>query len=97
MFNKIYFHSIQHKLLISLFIFQVFIKITHQTILYQNQMFNGVATTYGGVINGGSCGFKKIWSNTNRNSQLDFSLGVCSNIPQSCRTHYRDYSPTFLY
>lgn len=73
---------IQYKLFIILFIFQCFIKLSYQTLFSQNKIFKGNATTYGGSINGGSCGFKQIWSNPILNSQLDFSLGVAINSKQ---------------
>lgn len=57
--------------ILSLFLtFSLFIKSSYQ--------FQGDATTYGGQILGGSCGFKKIWTNENKN----FKYGVAINAKQ---------------
>lgn len=57
--------------ILSLFItFSLFIKLSYQ--------FQGDSTTYGGSVLGGSCGFKTLWSNENKN----FKYGVAINAKQ---------------
>ena len=43
-----------------------------------NIKYSGDITTYGGQVNGGSCGFKSLWTNNNKN----FKYGVAINSQQ---------------
>lgn len=73
-----YFNSLGYKIFIIYILFQFFIKKTHQNIIHQNNIYKGDATMYGGVINGGSCGFKQLWTLSNNN----FKYGVAINSKQ---------------
>ena len=79
---KKYFSLSIFKLLLFSITFQFYIPLTYQTIISQNTIFNGDATTYGGSVYGGSCGFKKIWSNPQQNSIIQFNYGLAINSKQ---------------
>ena len=61
-----------YQLLLLLFLLNYNIRISYQINYY------GDITTYGGKINGGSCGFKSLWTNKNMN----FKYGLAINSQQ---------------
>ena len=52
----------------------LFIKLSYQNTYQIN--YSGDITTYGGKINGGSCGFKNLW--TNKNMKFNYGLAINS-------------------
>jgi expansin (peptidoglycan-binding protein) len=65
-----------NQLFLLILIFNLYIKFSHQN--NYNIKYQGDITTYGGQVNGGSCGFKSIWSNMNMN----FKYGLAINAKQ---------------